>query len=77
MPLSDEESRLLENNFTYHPPQGDQPERYTRIRAGGKELAALLMELCPHTRERSLALTKIEEAVFWANAAIARTNPEG
>lgn len=29
-------------------------------------------ELCPESRERSLAFTKIDEAVMWANASIAR-----
>lgn len=28
--------------------------------------------LCPSSRERSLAMTKLEEAVMWANSAIAR-----
>lgn len=35
-------------------------------------LANLLYDSVPHTRERSLALTKLEEVVFWANAAIVR-----
>lgn len=66
----------IENDFTYHAPTGDQPQRYEKIRADGKALALTLVNLCPDTRERSLALTKIEEAVMWANAAIAR-HPSG
>ncbi len=62
----------LDNNFTYHAPKGDQAERYEAIRSKAKELAALVLEDCPSSRERSLALTQIETAVFWANAAIAR-----
>lgn len=62
----------LEKRFTYHAPKDGQPERYTQIRAKAKELAELVVELAPSSRERSLALTKIEEAVMWANAAIAR-----
>ena len=58
--------------FTYHTPKGDQPERYIQIRAKARELAELVFELCPDSRERSLALTKIEEAGMWANASIAR-----
>lgn len=45
----------LENNFTYHKPLGDQPERYVKIRDKAKELAALILETCPDSRESSVA----------------------
>lgn len=32
----------------------------------------LIFESCKGSREYSLAITKLEEAVMWANAAIAR-----
>ena len=62
----------IENNYTYHTPKGSQPERYTAIRAKAKELAELIEDCCPGSREKSLAFTKLEEAVMWANASIAR-----
>lgn len=62
----------LDNRFTYHAPKPGQPEKYEAIRAKAKELAALVVELCPESREQSVAVTKIEEASMWANAAIAR-----
>lgn len=62
----------LENRYTYHAPKEEQLERYKRIRYKAKMLAAYINEKCPESREKSLALTKIEEAVMWANAAIAR-----
>jgi hypothetical protein len=68
-PVVDEE---IERNFTYHPPGPGQPETYTRLRGKAKELAYLIAELCPAGRERSLALTQLETAVMWANAAVAR-----
>lgn len=61
-----------ENNFTYHAPKGDQAERYGKIREKARELAELMEESCPDSREKSLASTKLEEAVMWANASIAR-----
>ena len=60
------------NCFTYHPPKGDQAERYTTIRSAANEVAATFNEFCPQSRELSLAMTNLEQAVFWANAAIAR-----
>ncbi|MDY7222078.1 Acb2/Tad1 domain-containing protein [Halalkalibacterium halodurans] len=62
----------IENNFTYHPPKEDQPEKYTKIREKAKELALLIDQECPNSREKSLAMTKLEETVMWANASIAR-----
>ena len=62
----------LEKRFTYHAPKPGQPELYQEIRAKALELAALVTLNAPVSREASLAVMKIEEAVFWANAAIAR-----
>lgn len=63
----------FDNIFTYHAPKEGQPEIYTKIRNKGKEFAVLIRELSPAGREQSLAFTKIEEAIFWANAGIARS----
>lgn len=62
----------LDNNFTYHAPFGDQPVRYTAIRAAAKALAGFILDNTPVSREQSLALTNLEQAVMWANASIAR-----
>lgn len=65
-------NNAIENNFSYHAPKEGQPEKYIAIRDKAKECAYLIDELCPASREKSLAMTKLEEVVFWANAAIAR-----
>lgn len=62
----------IENNFMYHAPNADQQEKYEKIRKQAKELAYLIDEVCPASREKSLAMTKLEESVMWANASIAR-----
>lgn len=62
----------LTNRFTYHAPKDDQPERYVAIRAKALELALLINELTPEGREQSIAFTKLDEVVFFANSAIAR-----
>lgn len=65
----------IENAFTYHPPKEGQPEKYEALRAKAKELAYLIDDLCPDSREKALAMTNLEQAGMWANAAVAR-NPE-
>ncbi|MSA01083.1 hypothetical protein GKG47_11645 [Lactonifactor sp. BIOML-A3] len=62
----------IENNFMYHVPKAGQQEKYEAIRAKAKELAYLIDEECPPSREKSLAMTNLEESVMWANAAVAR-----
>lgn len=62
----------LQNRFTYHKPVEGQPERYQLLRDTGLHLASMIAELCPDSRERSLSVTKLEEAIMWANASIAR-----
>jgi len=62
----------IEKAFTYHAPKADQPGRYEQIRSQAKTLANTLAQCCPPSRELSLAMTKLEEVVMWANAAIAR-----
>lgn len=62
----------IEKAFTYHPPKEGQAEKYAQLRALVKVVAQDIDEKCPNSREKSLALTKLEEAMFWANASIAR-----
>nr|WP_306431971.1 hypothetical protein [Lysinibacillus fusiformis] len=65
-------NQQIENNFKYHAPKEGQPEKYEAIREKAKELAYLLDDLCPNSREKSVAMTNLETTVFWANASIAR-----
>ena len=68
MELSD-----LQNRFTHHPPRDhEQADKYAEIRRAGYAMAFEVNNLAPDSREKSLAITRIEEAVMWANAAIAR-----
>lgn len=63
----------LVNRFEYHP--ADTEERrdaHTAVRLAALRLAEDVLELVPAGREQSLAITKVEEAMFWANAGIAR-----
>lgn len=63
----------LKNRFEYHPPKDDETRlahelvRETMLRA-----AQIIAEKVPDGRELSLAVTKLEEAMMWANAGIAR-----
>jgi hypothetical protein len=69
---SERVSAQIEKCFTYNAPKDGQPARYVQIRNEAKSLALTIANLTPESREQSLALTKLEEVVMFANAAIAR-----
>lgn len=58
--------------YEYHPSRPEDVAAYVRIRDKSKELALLLRELCPPSRELSIARTHLEQVGMLANAAIAR-----
>lgn len=61
----------IEDIFTYHSPKAGQPEKYSVLRATAKSLALLINDTCPDSREKSLAITKLQETIMFANASIA------
>jgi hypothetical protein len=62
----------IEHRFAYHAPNAERVQTHERIRAEIGYVAGFLEYKLPDGREKSLAITKLEEAMFWANAAIAR-----
>lgn len=63
----------LTNRFTFHPVKDEEMGKlYGEVRARAFEYAKWLDAVAPDSRELSLAITKLEEVVFWTNAAIAR-----
>lgn len=65
------ETETIDNSFTYHAPTAAQIPLYGQLRDEAKKLAHTILAACPASRERSLAITKLEEAVMWANKSIA------
>lgn len=68
--MNDEE---LKRNYAYHKPNEEKVLIHEKTRKYCYDLALLLNGL-PESREKSLALTKLEEVMMWANACIARNN---
>lgn len=64
----------LETRFTYHQPVCDLTrDAHGAIRMWCAELASRINAVCPEGREKALAMTKLEEVMFWANGSIARS----
>lgn len=62
----------LQSRFSYHTPNPDDIAKFMEIRKHALNVASLINSLCPESREKSLSISRLEEAVFWANASIAR-----
>lgn len=65
----------IENRFAFHPATNEEKRNdHSSIRNACRELADFLNEKMPEGREKSIAITKLEEVMFWGNAGIARDN---
>lgn len=62
----------LANRYTYHAPKNDQQQRYQDIRSEIFKVAKLIRDLTPCCPEQTRAFNSLDEAMFLANAAIAR-----
>ena len=64
----------LSHRFQFHPADAQNTkDNHERVRDICLEAANQILDVTGNSfREQSLAITKLEEAMFWANAAIAR-----
>lgn len=70
----------LSHRFNYHPPRDEQTKTlHEQVRHDVFVLAAFMDDNLPEDRPREKAIvqTHLEEAMMWANAAIARSRIGG
>lgn len=69
---NDEAIARMDHSLTNQPPANELVvSEMQRIRASAKQLGIDIIVRAPESRERSIALTKLEETVMWAIKAIA------
>lgn len=69
-PISHDE---LAHRFQFHPADSDnKKEAHEAVREVCLRAADEIALLVPEGRELSTSITKLEEAMFWANAGLAR-----
>lgn len=71
--LADDDLNLwerIERSMTNHSPDREQVERIEALREDAKALARTIISYCVSSRERSLALTNLEDALMWAVKSI-------
>ncbi len=60
----------IEERFKFHGMDEDQTKQVVTIRERAIEFAKDIEVLCPDGREKSLALTKLEETAMWSIKSI-------
>jgi len=64
----------IENRFAFHAATNEEKrDAHTSVRQNCRSLADFLNDKLPEGREKSLAITHLEEVMFWGNAALARS----
>lgn len=64
----------LTHRLSWHPPTGDQEDRYRQIRTAAIDYAQLLNQLCPDGHDKALAVDHLEDCVSRAISAIANSH---
>lgn len=63
----------IAHRFAFHAATTQEKrDAHTSVRQQCRQLADSLNEALPEGREKALVVTKLEEVMFWANAALAR-----
>lgn len=63
----------IANRFAFHPAgTPDRAAAHDAVRNNCAQMADWLNSALPEGREKSLAITHLEEVMFWSNAAVAR-----
>lgn len=62
--------------FAYHKPSEEGLKQINEVREAFSELALMIADYCPDSREKSIANTKIEEAAMWAIKSIVCNDPK-
>jgi len=68
MSLSEQE---LTARFGFVPPTDVQKAKYGILRLKAHEMAVMLDQTCVDSREKSLAMTKLQESMMWAQRCVA------
>lgn len=66
----------ISKTFSYHKPSPDGLNRITKLRAKYTELCDLIEALAPFSRERSTAITNLEQSAMWAIKSVVVNDPE-
>jgi len=66
----------IDKPYAYHRPSEDGLARITELRELFSLVERKILELCPNSRHRSVALTNNEQTAMWAIKAVVFNDPD-
>jgi len=66
----------IDKTFAYHKPKDAGMRRVNELRAEFSALLEVVNLNCPNSREKSIALTNLEQAAMWAIKSVVSNDPD-
>lgn len=66
---------MIDKPYAYHRPSPQGLEAITRLRELFSQVDRTIREVCPNTRERSIAITQNEQTAMWAIKSVVFNDP--
>jgi hypothetical protein len=67
---------MIDKPYAYHKPSPEGLEKINRLRAHFSEGERLIKEICPPSRQASVAITENETTAMWAIKAVVFNDPK-
>jgi hypothetical protein len=66
----------IDKPYAYHKPSQKGLYQINQLREAFSEMAELIKDTCPESRERSVAITNLETTAMWAIKAVVFNDPD-
>ena len=67
---------MIDKPYAYHKPSVDGLEKINKLREHFSEGERLINEICPNSRQKSIAITNNEQTAMWAIKSVVFNDPE-
>lgn len=65
----------IDKPYAYHKPSPEGLDKITKLREAFSNIEKLIKEVCPESRQRSIAITELETTAMWAIKAVVFNDP--
>jgi len=66
---------MIDKPYAYHKPSTHGMEAITRLREMFSQVERTIKEVCPESRQRSVAITNNEQTAMWAIKSVVFNDP--